>query len=59
MKLATVLSRAESGVEAPLVRVEVNFFTGQPKFHMSGLPEAERRHPRRQRPVAGRDAAAV
>ncbi len=40
MKLATVLSRAESGVEAPLVRVEVNFFTGQPKFHMSGLPEA-------------------
>ncbi len=39
MNLATVLSRAQVGIEAPLVRVEVNLGPGLPGFGIVGLPE--------------------
>src|SRR5689334_16016921 len=38
--IATVLSRAQYGMEAPLVRVEVHVGPGLPAFSMVGLPEA-------------------
>jgi magnesium chelatase family protein len=38
--LATVLSRAQFGMEAPLVRVEVYPAAGLPQFTIVGLPEA-------------------
>ena len=38
--MATVLSRAQHGMEAPLVRVEVHLGSGLPRFAIVGLPEA-------------------
>ena len=40
MAVATVLSRAQHGMEAPLVRVEVHLGSGLPRFAIVGLPEA-------------------
>ncbi len=40
MHVSTVLSRAPSGLEAPLVRVEVHIGSGLPAFLLVGLPEA-------------------
>jgi magnesium chelatase family protein len=39
MAIATVLSRAQFGMEAPLVRVEVDIGNGLPAFAIVGLPE--------------------
>lgn len=39
MGLATILSRAQVGIEAPLVRVEVHLGPGLPGFSIVGLPE--------------------
>ena len=38
--VSTVLSRAPSGLAAPVVRVEVHLGPGLPAFHLVGLPEA-------------------
>jgi magnesium chelatase family protein len=38
--VATCLSRAQHGMEAPLVRVEVHLANGLPRFALVGLPEA-------------------
>src|SRR5580658_4806574 len=40
MGIATVLSRAQRGIDAPQVRVEVNIGSGLPSFNIVGLPEA-------------------
>jgi magnesium chelatase family protein len=40
MDLATVLSRAQCGIESPLVRVEVHISNGLPAFNIVGLPAA-------------------
>ena len=40
MSLATVMSRASVGIEAPQVHVEVHITGGLPKFAIVGLPEA-------------------
>lgn len=40
MAMATVLSRAQHGMDAPLVRVEVDISNGLPAFAIVGLPEA-------------------
>lgn len=40
MAMATVLSRAQRGMEAPLVRVEVDLDGGLPRFTIVGLAEA-------------------
>lgn len=40
MVMSTVLSRAQHGMEAPLVRVEVDLAGGLPRFAIVGLPEA-------------------
>lgn len=40
MVMSTVLSRAQHGMEAPLVRVEVDLANGLPRFAIVGLPEA-------------------
>jgi len=40
MSLATVFSRAQTGLEAPLVSVEVHLAGGLPALSMVGLPEA-------------------
>ena len=40
MGIATVLSRAQRGIDAPQVRVEVNIGSGLPTFNIVGLPEA-------------------
>lgn len=40
MAMATVLSRAQHGMEAPQVRVEVDVSNGLPAFTIVGLPEA-------------------
>lgn len=40
MGVATVLSRAQHGMEAPLVRVEVDLSGGLPRFAIVGLAEA-------------------
>ena len=40
MAVSTVLSRAQHGMEAPLVRVEVHLGNGLPRFAIVGLPEA-------------------
>jgi magnesium chelatase family protein len=37
--LATILSRSQQGLEAPLVRVEVHVGSGLPAFSIVGLPE--------------------
>ena len=39
MTLATILSRTQQGLEAPLVRVEVHVGSGLPAFSIVGLPE--------------------
>ena len=39
MTIATVLSRSQQGLEAPLVRVEVHVGPGLPAFSIVGLPE--------------------
>ena len=46
MSLATVLSRASVGIEAPAVQVEVHITGGLPKFAIVGLPEATVRESR-------------
>jgi magnesium chelatase family protein len=38
MDLSTVLSRAQQGIDAPLVRVEVHISNGLPAFNIVGLP---------------------
>jgi magnesium chelatase family protein len=40
MTLATILSRTQQGLDAPLVRVEVDSSGGLPTFSIVGLPEA-------------------
>ena len=40
MAMATVLSRAQHGMDAPLVHVEVDVGSGLPSFTIVGLPEA-------------------
>lgn len=40
MAMAKVLSRAQYGMDAPLVRVEVSLAGGLPRFAIVGLPEA-------------------
>lgn len=40
MAMATVLSRAQHGMDAPLVRVEVDVGSGLPSMTIVGLPEA-------------------
>jgi len=40
MAIATVLSRAQRGIDAPQVRVEVDIGPGLPTFSIVGLPEA-------------------
>jgi magnesium chelatase family protein len=40
MAIPTVLSRAQHGMDAPLVRVEVHLGNGLPRFTIVGLPEA-------------------
>jgi magnesium chelatase family protein len=40
MAMATVLSRAQFGMDAPVVRVEVDISNGLPAFAIVGLPEA-------------------
>lgn len=40
MTIATVLSRAQSGIEAPLVRVETHLSNGLPSLSIVGLPAA-------------------
>ena len=39
MSLATILSRTQHGLDAPLVRVEVHVGGGLPAFSIVGLPE--------------------
>src|SRR5256714_1332776 len=46
MSVATVASRALSGVQAPEVTVEVHLGPGLPAFHIVGLPDAEVREAR-------------
>lgn len=41
MRLAVLYSRALSGMDAPLVTVEVHLANGLPSFQIVGLPEAE------------------
>ena len=40
MSLAIVYSRAQTGVDAPLVTVEVHLSNGLPGLSIVGLPEA-------------------
>jgi magnesium chelatase family protein len=46
MSLAVVLSRGLSGVDAPLVTVEVHLAGGLPAFNLVGLPDTEVRESR-------------
>src|SRR3954464_11659854 len=46
MTVATVASRALSGIDAPEVTVEVHLGPGLPAFHIVGLPDAEVREAR-------------
>ena len=39
MSLAVVFSRAQQGIRAPLVRIEVHLTAGLPAFNIVGLPE--------------------
>src|SRR5215510_12183128 len=39
MAIATILSRAQAGMEAPLVSVEVDIAPGLPALTLVGLPE--------------------
>jgi len=40
MNLATIFSRAQTGMDAPLVTVEVHLSNGLPGLSIVGLPEA-------------------
>ena len=40
MAMAAVLSRAQLGMDAPLVRVEIDLAPGLPRFAIVGLAEA-------------------
>ncbi len=46
MSIASVMSRALAGIEAPEVTVEVHLGPGLPAFHIVGLPDAEVREAR-------------
>jgi magnesium chelatase family protein len=46
VSIATVASRALSGIDAPEVTVEVHLGPGLPAFHIVGLPDAEVREAR-------------
>ena len=46
MELAVVYSRGRSGIEAPLITVEVHVANGLPAFNIVGLPEATVRESR-------------
>ncbi len=46
MSLATIYSRAQTGIDAPLVSVEVHLANGLPNFSIVGLPEAAVRESR-------------
>lgn len=46
MGLAILFSRAQIGVQAPLVTVETHITGGLPRFHIVGLPEAALRESR-------------
>ena len=39
MELSVIYSRAMSGIQAPLVRVETHLSNGLPAFHIVGMPE--------------------
>jgi magnesium chelatase family protein len=39
MDLAVVYTRANLGIDAPLVTIEVHLSNGLPGFHLVGLPE--------------------
>ena len=39
MTIAAILSRAQYGMDAPLVSVEVDLSNGLPVFNIVGLPE--------------------
>ncbi|MBN1684196.1 MAG: YifB family Mg chelatase-like AAA ATPase [Gammaproteobacteria bacterium] len=39
MKIATIYSRAQVGIDAPLVNVEAHLVRGTPRFSIVGLPE--------------------
>ena len=39
MTFATILSRSQQGLDAPIVRVEVHAGGGLPAFSIVGLPE--------------------
>jgi magnesium chelatase family protein len=39
MSIATVFSHAQTGMDAPLVSVEVHLSNGLPNFSIVGLPE--------------------
>jgi len=41
MSLAIVYSRAQTGIDAPLVSVEVHLSNGLPSLSIVGLPETE------------------
>ena len=46
MSVATVASRALTGIDAPQVTVEVHLGPGLPAFHIVGLPDTEVREAR-------------
>ena len=46
MTVGTVLTRAQFGLEAPLVRVEAHCGSGLPQFSIVGLPETAVRESR-------------
>jgi magnesium chelatase family protein len=48
MSLATVYSRANIGVEAPLVSVETHLSNGLPAFSIVGLPETAVRESKKE-----------
>lgn len=43
MSLANIYCRAQAGIDAPLVNVEVHLANGLPALSMVGLPETEAR----------------
>lgn len=46
MRLAVVHSRAQAGIHAPSVQVEVHLANGLPSFTLVGLPDTEVRESR-------------
>src|SRR6201993_2251096 len=55
MPLATVLSRAQNGLAADLVTVEVDLSPGLPGFYLVGLPAAAVRESRDRVKAAGQN----